>query len=89
MRVAHASGGELVEQGLELRAIEDLGVVVQDGVAVALLPVAEEVGVQRGRPRDAALEEHEPQVGVARGTPPKNSERAAVSAAAAKLPRWL
>ena len=67
----------------ELAAVEVRGVVVLDRVAVALLPVADEVGVQRRGPRDAALLEREPQrAGTAgarrRGTATARAARRAI-----------
>ena len=56
-----ASDPYSLEQRRHLRAVEVRRVVVLDRVAVALLPVPDEVGVERGRPRHAALLEREPQ----------------------------
>ena len=77
------------EQCVQLGAVERRGVVLRDRVAVALLPVAEDVAEQIARPRGTTLEEREPQFGNRIGTPPKNSDLAVSSPAAAKFPMWL
>ena len=55
----------LGEQSPERVDVETGGVVAPDLVAVALLPVADDVGVEAARPRDAALVEREAQTGKA------------------------
>ena len=54
---------ELLEQLDQAGAVEMVGVVELDRLPVALLPVAEQVGVEARRPGDTALEEREPQLG--------------------------
>jgi hypothetical protein len=61
----HAAGGELVEELCVQGPVEPGGVVVRERLRVALGPVAQQVAVERRRPPGAALEEREPQVGMA------------------------
>jgi hypothetical protein len=63
--LAHATFCVLREQVIELPPVERGGVVLPDCVAVALLPVAEDVAQEIARPRGAAFEEGE----KASGTP--------------------
>ena len=51
--------GEVVEQRVD---VEPVGIELDDRVAVALLPVADEPREQRARPRHATLEEPDPQL---------------------------
>ena len=56
-----------LEQRRELGPVDALGVEAAHGLPVALLPVADEVGVERRGPRHAAFEEAEVEVGEAPG----------------------
>src|SRR5262249_61590553 len=57
--------GQLLEQG----AVERPRVHVLEGLAVALVPVADEVAEQHATPAHAALQEREPELGEAPGDP--------------------
>ena len=63
----HATGGVLGEQGVELRAIEPVGVVVEDGGALRFAQWPSRSACSAAAHDDTALEEHEPQLGVALG----------------------
>ena len=73
---AEGAGGELGEELSGLLDVEAGRVEHLHGVLVALLVVAEEVGVELGRPGNAAFEEGEAQVGMTSGYP-SHDERAA------------
>src|SRR5882672_2657494 len=63
----HVLAPILAHEVHEERAIQVAGIGVLERLAVALLPVADEIGVEHGGPADAALEEGE----VEAGEPPR------------------
>ena len=66
-RVGARGAAVLREQLAQQLLVDALGVEVVERAPVALLPVADDVGVERDAPRHAALEEPERQVGEAAG----------------------
>src|SRR5262249_57028863 len=74
--LAHLVTAVLAGELEQLGAVERARLGRLDRLPVALLPVADEVGVEHARPADTALEEGEVQIGEAAGDPPQEERLA-------------
>src|SRR2546423_14686744 len=63
-RLHHRGLAVLLRQREQLALIESRGVRVLEALPVALVPVADQIGVERASPAHAALQEREVQLGV-------------------------